>query len=478
MPRKKQQKSESFAEQYLASLDKKLIKKEKERLAKTFYRFSYVDKEEGICINTILKNKKPIFIIWDGKEYLETDHYETPEGLILSVPPINDPFYRMIYKKVIIPDQIITDDVKTEDVDGVITKILKDWFVQPDDYFIIARAYIKFTWVYERFDKRPYLNIFGDWGTGKSEWGKYIGSMCQYGLMIDSPTYAALSRILDLTNCSAILDEMDTIDKKEYAKIREILINGYDEDGNFVVAEAESKKFTPKVFRVDQPKIIIKRGTIKDGALASRIIPFKMLPRDIPEEMRRSDEYSFQKERKRQMTYIANLLLKWRWGNIFEEENNIIIPDMLPRFNDVISPLLKVSKEEDRKVLMRHMKNIAKAVVTDISEEIRIEVLKLLVPIYNKYTGLTGLGAKRIPVKEVVDLGKEKFENEMSEIDLKRVFNTKTIKRTLIDWGFEIESYRNKPHIRMESFVGLLEKLSAKYDISLKEEDEEENSVI
>jgi len=230
-----------------------------------------------------------------------TEHqfeFKTPEGYLLKVPA-NDGLYRSLYEDIIFPDTIIEEEVTTEVVDKVITDYLSTWNKHPEEYYCIARNYIKFTWLFERFFWRPYLLLYGDWGTGKSEFGSYITRLCQNGLIMTDISAPSLARLLDMTNSVVMLDEMEKLDRPDAEKMNTILRNGYRYNGSYVVAEQETKKFAPSSYLVDQPKIIVRRQIPKDDALLSRVIPFRMIPRDreIPDAMRRSDERTWHEQR-------------------------------------------------------------------------------------------------------------------------------------------------------------------------------------
>lgn len=468
---------ESFVDEVQEKAAQKLAK-QKENFV---YRFNYVNLEHKICLNTIVSVengvKVPQFIVWDGEKKTFCQQYKTPEGLLIKVPPINEEFYRGFYDDIVFPDTVIEDLVPTDIIDEKITEFLKAWNTHPDDYFIIARNYIKFTWVYERFYRRPYLLVFGDYGTGKTEWGTFIARLCQNGLVADDISAPSLARILEMTGSTVMLDELDKIDHRTDAeKMNTILRNGYREGGHYIVAEQDGKKFKPSSFRVDQPKILVKRNMIRDDALASRVIPFKMTPRDkdLKDTMRRNDESWWHKQRRIEIQLIVNLLLKWRWQNIFLQEQILIVPGMVARFNDTIMPLLKMGNIDDRITMINYMRKQEKVAIDTASDDYRIQIVKFVWELAEEHieNNLLGTPASRISVTDIISKAKDDVGGDMSDFDFKKAWNPKYVKRNLMDLGFEVEKYQNKSYVKSESLVDLLPRLIQKYNIKSDTKDE------
>lgn len=474
--------AKQFSDNYLKKLDKVIQKKEKETKQKVIYRFSYVNRKERICLDTIGSITKglfsPTFVKYDGNTQTHElcKEFMTPDGFLIAVPPYEQELYRDLYEEILFPDTIIEDKVPMEAIDDAITNLLKTWFKQPEEYFVVARNFIKFTWVYERFRYRPYLSIHGDWGTGKTEWGTFITQLSHYGLCVEDISAPTLARILDMTNSVIMLDEMDFIDRSDSEKIRRILRNGYKKGGKYRVTEQETKKFYPASFLVDQPKLLIKRNITKDDALLSRMIPFKMIPRDkeVPISMRRNDEVDWDENIKGEARRIVSLLLRWRWQNIFEYHENILVPEMNMRFNDTIMPLLKVASDDDQMTIIRYMKQQEKVAIDTASDDFRLQLVKLLVPLYHRTESLFGTGVNKIFITDIGNQAKEEFAEEMTDSDLKRLWSSRNIKRGLLNMGFELDMYGNKNYIKPDSLLDLLPRLCQKYSIKL-EKDEENN---
>ena len=463
-------------------IEKKIKEKIKKKEDNFIYRFGYVNLEKKICLNTMLNDGIPTYVLWDGDKYSLCKEFKTPEGLILKVPPVNESYYRDFYKSIIFPDTIIEDLVPSDIIDSKITEFLRTWNSHPDDYYIIARNYIKFTWIHERFHIRPYLLVFGDYGTGKTEWGTFITGLCQNGLCVADISAPALARVLELTGSTIMLDELDKIDNRnDSEKMNTILRNGYLEDGSYIVAEQEGKNFKPSSFKVDQPKVLVKRNMIRDDALASRVIPFKMTPRDkyIPDTMRRNDESWWHKQRKIEKLAIVNLLLKWRWQNIFLQDNVLIVPGLTARFNDTLMPLLKMGCKEDRELMINYMRKQERAAIDTASDDQRIQIVRFMYDIVESQRAANILGtiASRLAVIDVIDRAKEVLGPDMSEFDFKKAWSPRYIKRTLMDLGFEIEGIRNKNYIKSESIMDLLPRLCEKYNIRAEEPIPVDNSL-
>ena len=469
-------------ESTVEEIQNKVVGKVAKQKDNFIYRFGYVNLEKKICLNTMVNDGVPTYVLWDGTNYKLCKEFTTPEGMVLKVPPINEPYYRDFYKSIVFPDVIIEDIVPTDIIDEKITEFLKAWNTHPDDYYIIARNYIKFTWIHERFHIRPYLLVFGDYGTGKTEWGTYITGLCQNGLCVADISAPALARVLELTGSTIMLDELDKIDNRnDSEKMNTILRNGYLEDGTYIVAESEGKNFKPSSFKIDQPKVLVKRNMIRDDALASRVIPFKMTPRDkyIPDEMRRNDESWWHKQRKLEKLGIVNLLLKWRWQNIFLQDNVLIVPGLTARFNDTLMPLLKMGCKEDRELMVNYMRKQERAAIDTASDDQRIQIVRFLFALVEeqKSANILGTLASRLAIIEIIEKAKEIIGPDMSEFDFKKAWNPKYIKRTLMDLGFEIEGIRNKNYVKSESLMDLLPRLCEKYNIKVEDPISVDNTV-
>ena len=478
---------ESFVDEIQDKAAEKLAKQNKPQ--GPLYRFNYVDLKNKICVNTMVTvdkktgEKVPTFVKWDGEKYELCTSFKTISGETIKLPPITEGFYKDFYDDIVFPDTIIEDMVPSGIIDEKITEFLRAWNVHPDDYFIIARNYIKFTWIYERFEIRPYLLVYGDYGTGKSRWGKYITRLCQNGIVMEQVSAPTLARILQITNSSVMLDELDKIDyPKDSEALNTILRNGYQSKGRYRVAEQEGKNYKPSSFLVDQPKVLVKRNMIRDDALASRCIPFRMTPRDkdLKDTMRSNDEKWWHDQRSLETTAILNLLLKWRWQNIFLQDNILIVPGMIARFNDTLMPLLKMGSPEDKVTMINYMRKQEKAAIDTASDDYRIQIVKFIYQLVEdeRESNLLGTPASKISLTQIMNLAKESVGGDMSDFDFKRAWNPKYIKRSLMDLGFEMEIVRNKSYIKNESLTDLLPRLCQKYDIKRDIKDNPVDNII
>lgn len=465
-------------ETYLRAADKALKSSAKKEKDKSVWRFCYVNKAHDICLDTIRPDDgQPEFVLWNGAEAVTgLREFLTPEGDLLKVPPMDNPFYRDVYSKVVFPNELVTKPPSTAIVDEAITRLLKRWFIQAEEFFIVARNFIKYTWVYERFRKNPYINIYGDWGTGKTEWGKFLAWLSHYGYVADDISAAALVRLLDMTNCTIMLDEAEYADGEDGEKIRRILRNGYQRNGRYIVAEMDGKNYIPKAFLVDQPKIICKRQNLRDEALNSRVIPFKMVPHDeeIPLSMRRDDEYDWELSLKAEMTKVANLMLAWRHANIFGRSDSQVVDNLRIRYNDTISPLLKLAVEGDKDILISYIRSHQKQTLADQGDEFGLRVIKIINKIYRGYKRISGSLTPRVFLSEVTSQCVEEYSKETSEQEAKKFYTSRAINRTMKSFGFETDSYANKTFIIWRSLDDVMPKICKKYSIKTDEEVAEE----
>ena len=192
-------------DKFLDDLEEQVTKKvktaDKEKKSKVNYQFTYVNTRAKVCVNTMVstegEKKIPTYVIFDGNTGVHrfAQEFKTPEGILITVPPATEGLYRDLYEEIVFPDTIVEDTIPTEVIDEAITKFLSTWNSHPDDFYIIARNFIKYTWIFERFYFRPCLTVFGDWGTGKTEWGSFITRLCQNGLVMEDVSRSEERRV-------------------------------------------------------------------------------------------------------------------------------------------------------------------------------------------------------------------------------------------------------------------------------------------
>lgn len=459
---------DSFLDQYT----KKAAKANKNDKPKATYRFCYVNKAERICLNTIKPvGQAPHYVLWDGKHLKEgLKEFRTPEGDLLQLPPMDVPFYRDIYKKIIFPD-CIADLATNEQIDSAITGLISRKMILDHNYLVIARNFIKFSWIYERFNITPSLYLYGDYGTGKTSFGKWITWLSQYGQVMNKVTVAAMVRILDNSNSSIMLDEGDYLDGDESDNFRMVLRNGYERGGNYIITESEGRNHVPRSFLIDQPKVISKRQWGKDDALASRMIPIRMTPKDqeIPESMRKNDEIDQTLAEHAEMREVTNMLLRWRMENIFKFAPPVLIDGMRIRFNDTVSPLLKVANESDKKVLINYMVEFERSTKVDVSDQFNIRIFRVVGKMYEE---LKNYGpTTRIFLTDVSSRCIEDYGKEMSDTDAKRAYSSRAIKSAMKNLGLESELYANKVYLRWDSVEKMVPIIAQKYGITFGDEE-------
>jgi hypothetical protein len=250
----------------------------------------------------------------------------------------------------------------------------------PDDYLFIASAYVILTWVFDQFETIPYLRARGDYGTGKSRFLKVIGSVCYRPLFAGgSSTTSPIFRLIDLyKGLTLILDEADFRFSGADAEIVKILNTGYQR-GMGVLRTEGDKEFTPRLFQTFGPKILATREEFEDKALESRCLTNYMVPTkrtDVPLHL---DESFY-----RMSQQIRNQLLKFRLDHYKELkiDNSLVIPNIEPRVNQVVLPLLSLADtEESRQELIQYAIKHGKAQKTfralSIEATVLIAIVKL-----------------------------------------------------------------------------------------------------
>lgn len=243
----------------------------------------------------------------------------------------------------------------------------------------IASCYVLLSWVYDAFNELPYLRLRGDYGSGKTRALIVIGSVCYKPFFASgASTVSPIFHTLDTFRGTLIFDEADFRFSDEKAELVKIFNNG-NVRGFPVLRTAITlkKEFDPRAFLVYGPKIVAMRNSFQDKALESRFITEEMgqrtLRSDIPINLPESQAEEAQS--------LRNKLLMYRFQTLEHVEINpeLIDPNLSPRLNQILVPLLSIIEDETlRKELREAAKGLEQDMRTEKSSTPEGELLTLL----------------------------------------------------------------------------------------------------
>jgi hypothetical protein len=165
---------------------------------------------------------------------------------------------------------------------------LKKFVSFPSDWTgDVVAAWILATYVYPIFQAFPYMRITSaSPGSGKSVLGQTIARLSFNGEFMTSPGEAHLFRMAEMSRGVQVWDEMEIendIEKKKFAGIKGILLNGYRNGG--VVPRTEGRNWERvEIFHVYCPRVLIGLSDLPEVVL-QRVITITMQKRTAEAEV-------------------------------------------------------------------------------------------------------------------------------------------------------------------------------------------------
>ncbi len=214
-------------------------------------------------------------------------------------------------------------------------------YVELDDYkYEIIARYVLMTWVYERFDRIPYLKIIGPHGTGKSRLLDVLFEITYHSSKLGvGITPANIYRWLETYPGTLILDEADFPRSSNTDLITQILNGGYARSSRIMRCRQTNDGYDQESFNAFSPKLIACRELFDDDALESRMLTINSqvktrtdIQRYLPERINWDEAIS-----------LRNRLLSYRLNNYFELDPNIEIlgiESYEPRLAEILAPII------------------------------------------------------------------------------------------------------------------------------------------
>lgn len=243
---------------------------------------------------------------------------------------------------VILPSDISSNNDPIQlrmDIQNVIHRHveLEEWYEH------ICSRYILMSWVYERFDRVPYLRNMGLFGCGKTRTLDILREISYHSSNLGTGfSSAGIYRQLDNYPGTLIIDEADFEGDSNSRLITKILNGGYAKNG--CVVRCDPPNYRPRPYSSFGPKIIASHDPYLDNALESRCLThicFQKSRMDIPISL--PDRVNWP-----EMIDLRNRLLGFRLEYYHKINTNLIIPDLNrydPRLIETILPLLQVTSE-------------------------------------------------------------------------------------------------------------------------------------
>ncbi|MGO8988793.1 MAG: hypothetical protein ACLQGU_08250 [bacterium] len=148
------------------------------------------------------------------------------------------------------------------------------------------------TYLYDIFDQIPYLQVFGQWGSGKTLFGDILHGVCSNSFISSEISDAALYRVIEIGQkkggITMIIDEADEVSGSiRRGILLRVLRSGFRKNGNVIRCGPYG---TIERFSTYSPKIILTETGIEDSALDSRTVPIYMVKSESPLKEFRSSE--------------------------------------------------------------------------------------------------------------------------------------------------------------------------------------------
>ncbi|MEK6882221.1 MAG: hypothetical protein AABY22_21565 [Nanoarchaeota archaeon] len=466
---------------------KKVLKESKPKIETKgiTYKFHYLDDDRiAELVDSKTFPNQYSFLVFDStnKTIDISNVYGSKDGFMIYPPTKDEEFLRnLIIPKVISIEQVkealINFDPK--ELDRQIDTFLRRWFILPDEYFLVLRLFIKFSWVQEQSYMMPYLSLWGDRGTGKTMIGTFLSWLCRFAYFNKAgATPAVLARSIDLLRGVAIIDESDMYLNvtEETASFMRIL-RGYHADSTYDIVDERKKTKFPRRFYIGVPKVILSAKPIKDDHLSSRCIIMELKPAKIPDEMIRDTKSGFWRERKIEAQEIVNQLLLFRLYKFFDVNTlKTIVQGVEPRYNDVAMPLFYMIENENKEEHEMFYNFVVKNIEVDLeqrSETNEGQILTIIKKLESSYISQELLPMEmRIYVNDIVEGIKDTYYENSNKNETEKFINNRKIGWTLKGLGLKTKkdsAQQGKKYIVPED-LKLLSSLYSRFGVKEEEE--------
>ncbi len=281
------------------------------------------------------------------------------------------------HRALLFPSEVVPCGA-VEELLGEIETYLARYVVLPPDAQRLAAGYVILSWLYDAFRELPYLRVRGDYGTGKTRALIAIGSITYKPFFASgASTVSPIFHTLNTFKGTLVFDEADFRFSDEKAELVKILNNG--NVAGFPVLRTQvttAKEFEPRAFHVFGPKIVAMRGHYNDRALESRFLSIDMEP-----ALKDSVPINLPDAHEAEALVLRNKLLHFRMRQRLKVrlDDALALPDLEPRTNQILLPLLSVVPEGAyRSAIVRHAQERHIETVSDRGQTIDGHVLSIV----------------------------------------------------------------------------------------------------
>lgn len=148
------------------------------------------------------------------------------------------------------------------------------------------------THYFHGYESYPILHITGDYETGKNRRLDVMEIFCYKPTILTNPSVSSLFRLIDENKGTILVDEADGV--LVHRDFENALLAGYKKGGQISRSKRTEKDFTPEMYNVYCPKVLITREGLSSDALRSRAVTIITFPKTkgsmVPDIMREKDK--------------------------------------------------------------------------------------------------------------------------------------------------------------------------------------------
>jgi len=159
------------------------------------------------------------------------------------------------------------------------------------------------THYFKEYETYPILHITGNYETGKNRRLDIMEIFCYEPIILTSPTLSSLFRFIDERKGTILVDEADVV--LRYQEFENALLAGYKKGGQISRSKRvnhKNKDFTPEMYSVYCPKVVVTRDGLPSDALRSRSVTIITFPKTkgstVPDILREKDKLEGKELRK------------------------------------------------------------------------------------------------------------------------------------------------------------------------------------
>ncbi|MBN1317930.1 MAG: hypothetical protein JXA42_20775 [Anaerolineales bacterium] len=308
-----------------------------------------------------------------------------------------------------------------EELLSTIKTFIQTYVDVPDGFLELAARYVMMSWVYDAFDKLPFLRLIGSYGTGKTRFLTVLRSLCYHSTNTGvGVTEANIFRLTSKYKGTLIIDEANFGNTRKHSTITQILNGSYARDCKLHRTKATT--FEQVSYDLFGPKVLAAHQVYDDPALESRLLTcfMKQTSRtDIPKVLPRIMEWD-------EATQLRNKLLMFRFDHIHKVEQFALHNDLQGvegfehRTKEILAPLFfslletKVPKE-----IVSYLNQMEEDRYADLTQTEEGEIAMHLMKMYELGTGQFSPGELASQLKHL-NLSARKIGSILKQFDLER----------------------------------------------------------